>query len=186
MQVKKARDQDPENSSFSRNEIDNNGASALTKVLCIILAVLVLLYAAWFAAKYQYLKWLVQSIKNFNHNDPWIAICLIIAINFAFSWLPIPGQSYVNIAISVLQKNSLKSFLIFYSSNLGAATICYFSIKFFIKDCMLRKYEKNRVFLIFREEAKENPWTVSWLFNCVFIPSCFKNLSLPLTEMTFL
>lgn len=119
--------------------------------------ILVLVYAGWFLGKSRILSFLVEKISAFNKNDPRISIALYISINVALSWLPIPGLTYINICIAVLRKDAIGSFLIFFGSTFGAAIVCYFGIKYYIKDWMLKKYQENLVFKVFREEVKKNP-----------------------------
>lgn len=75
--------------------------------------------------------------------------------------------------------------MVFFFSTFIAGVVCFVFVKYFFRERMLKKYGDSMMYKVFREEVKQNPWAISWMVNCLLIPSCFKNIILPLTDMTF-
>jgi uncharacterized membrane protein YdjX (TVP38/TMEM64 family) len=102
-----------------------------------------------------------------------------------FSWFPLPGLTYFDIMIATIVKDFNYCFLVFFLTTLLSGVCCFFFVKWFMFDWLMKKYGDSIMFKVFREEVKKNPWTISFLVSCLLIPACFKNFLLPMTDLTF-
>lgn len=184
----------PQSSNLSKNNKIENESSKLEKesqkntflrTLFKWGLILAGLYLGWTFVKSQFSSFLMDQIQYYSKEDPWLATSFFVFINTIFSWFPLPGLTYFDIAIASLVKDFNYCFLVFFLTTFLAGVVCFVFVKYFIRERMLRIYGDSLMYKVFREEVKKNPWAISWMVNCLLIPSCFKNILLPLTEMTF-
>jgi uncharacterized membrane protein YdjX (TVP38/TMEM64 family) len=142
-------------------------------------------YILWTVIKQNVHEFLIKKIEHFSREESFRSYAFFIGIQLVFSWVLIPGLTYLDIVMASLMKDFYKSFNIIFWGTFVGGLISFFVVKFFLKNFILRKFGDNMIYLIFKQEVKKNPWSISFVANILMIPSCFKNLLLPLTEMTF-
>ena len=59
-------------------------------------------------------------------------------------------------------------------------------VRYVTKEQFLRYYGDSLLYMMFVEEVKSNPWTISSASNVLLLPHSVKNCVLPLTEITFM
>jgi len=143
------------------------------------------LYILWSIFKKHFHSFLIKKIEHFSQEESLRSYSFFLGIQFVFSWVLIPGLTYFDIIMASLMKNFYKSFNIIFWGTFIGGLISFFVVKYFLRNLILKKFGDNLFYLIFKEEVKKNPWSISFLANVLMIPSCFRNLMLPLTEMTF-
>lgn len=150
--------------------------------LIIIVALIVL--RSVFTDKF--LDWLLENVQNLGQSETFGAYAFFIGMQFAFSWLLLPGLSYFNIIQSFAMQNFLKAWLIATFGSWCAAVILFIIIKTCFKKSLTKKFKNNSLYKVLSSEIKENPWKTSTFVNILFIPTAFKNYTLPLTDLTLI
>ena len=154
------------------------------KVIAISIVAIIVCLLAWkyLSGELNYL--FMTFIKEFARQDTFTSNAFFILVHFMFSWFMIPGMTYFDIIMTAFMKDFWRAYSIIFWGTYVGGIISFVAVKWFLKDCILRKYGNNIIYTIFREEVEKNPWGISALSNILMVPNCLKNLVLPLTDMT--
>jgi uncharacterized membrane protein YdjX (TVP38/TMEM64 family) len=177
--------QNSNEAQINKSSDQANSRKTIFVSLAKILTILGVLYLIWTLVKSSFSEFIMDQIKDYSRKDPKLATGFFVFINVIFSWFPLPGLTYFDIAITALIRDFNYCFMVFFFSTFLAGVVCFIFVKYLFRERMLRRYGDNIMYKVFRDEVKKNPWAISWMVNCLLIPSCFKNIFLPLTDMTF-
>lgn len=159
----------------------------IKKIITTTLLLLLILYYLYTTQKTSILNYLSHKIRTIAETPSNKNTIILISIQLIFSWFMLPGLTYIDVIMTALMKNNIKAFDIIFWGTYGGGLFCFCFIRLFsLKNHFLGKYGKMTIFKVFNEETKKNPYKVSFFVNMLLIPSVFKNILLPLTDMTFL
>lgn len=76
--------------------------------------------------------------------------------------------------------------MIIFLGNTVGSQICFFGVRFILRELIERKYGKLSIFRAIKHEINDAPWTASIMLSALFIPNSIKNYSIPLTNITYI
>ncbi len=169
-----------------RDEVDNGESPFTLYNLMKILAGCVVFYILWRICLKNLMHFLTHIFQVYAKlNNIWTNLLFSFIMMF-FAWFPIPGLGYFTIMMSYFMQDFWRGVLISFAGGMIGGIIAWFVIRHYLRDHFLEKYGKGLLFRVFQSECQKNPWAISVLSNILIIPSCMKNLILPLTEMELL
>lgn len=151
-------------------------------VLLLIFCVLMFMHPHLFS---KLIARLIERLKKNAKENSVGSIVFFSAIQVVLSWVPIPGQSYLQAVMAYLLQSFVESFLIAFLSTLSAGVVAFIFIRYLFQESMTRLLEENFLFRAISSEAEKRPWQTSIIFNILMIPGSVKNTILPLTCLTF-
>lgn len=175
------RDRSPQKSPVRLKAKDENSS----KTAIILISIIILLYLFYGYLKISIFGSIIEELKTVSKSDSTLSTSILLFIQCIFSWFMLPGLTYVDFIMTALMDNYYRSLNIIFWGTYLAGIFSFFVVRYWMREHFLRKYGDMTMFKVFEKEAKERPMTVSLFVNFLWIPSCFKNILLPLTDMTF-
>jgi uncharacterized membrane protein YdjX (TVP38/TMEM64 family) len=174
-----------------KRDAEPKGCCTKKRIKCyiclgIVILIVVLIIVLWQVVSKRFFNWLEKSIEDLAQSNSFGSFAFFIGAQFAFSWFVLPGLSYFNILMSFFMKNLLKAWLIATFGAWFAAILLFILIKLCFKEKLTKKFANNSLYKVLSSEVRKNPWKTATFINILFIPTAFKNYTIPLTDLTLI
>jgi uncharacterized membrane protein YdjX (TVP38/TMEM64 family) len=153
--------------------------------LLTLLAFVAVVGVYWHSHSKKIIVNVFAKVEELVRSNSWYSYAIFIGVEFFFSWVPLPGAMYFDIALGYFMKEFSKPFWIIFLAPCAASQISFFFVRYCFRGVVERKFGSKKIFRAIRYEVDQTPWTASFMVSAILIPMAFKNYSLPLTSLTY-
>jgi uncharacterized membrane protein YdjX (TVP38/TMEM64 family) len=108
-----------------------------------------------------YIKWISNKVEYFVNNDSVYSYMFFFGFQVAFHLLFLPGLTFFDVLLGFYMKNTLKAFLVVYSTSVVSCMMTYYVARFLFKDYFEKTIFKKDLFNHMLELSEKSPWKAS-------------------------
>jgi hypothetical protein len=108
-----------------------------------------------------YIQWISDQTEYYVNSESVVSYLVFLAFQIAFHLLFVPGLTFFDVLVGFYMKDTLKAFLIVYSTSLISCMLTFYVARFLFKDYFERTIFKKDIFAHMLSLSKSSPWKAS-------------------------